>query len=260
MKIIALVENTTKKDLPTEHGLSLYIETAGHKILFDTGQSDLFAHNAEKLGIDLKTVDICILSHGHYDHGGGLKMFATINDKAPIYMHTNAFGLHYHGEERYIGLNRDWLQDNALQDRIVYTDGACIIDEELSIVPPGEKKVVNMGSAGLCIKENGVFSPEGFRHEHYLLINTNGRRVLISGCSHQGIINIMDWYKPDILVGGFHFMKLELRDLLQKYGEMLDSYSAEYYTCHCTGVEQYDFLKHYMKHLHYLSEGEEIKI
>ena len=260
MRIISLVENTTNKDLQTEHGLSLYIEAAGQKILFDTGQSDLFARNAEKMSVDLKTVDICILSHGHYDHGGGLKTFATINDTAPIYMNKNAFGLHYHGDERYIGLNRDWLHDEELQHRINYLDGGMEIDKDISIVAPGNNRKVDMGSAGLCVKENDEYRAEDFRHEHYLLIKENGKRILISGCSHQGIINIMDWYKPDVLIGGFHFMNQDHGETLQKYGEMLDKYDTEYYTCHCTGVEQYEFLRHYIKHLQYLSEGEEMRI
>ena len=67
MRIVTLMENTTKSEsLRAEHGLSLYIETGNHKILFDTGQSDMFVRNASKLGIDLKDVDICVLSHGHY--------------------------------------------------------------------------------------------------------------------------------------------------------------------------------------------------
>ena len=85
MKIYTLMENTTCNEaLACEHGLSLYIEAAGKRILFDAGQTGAFADNAEKMGIDLSQVDICILSHGHYDHGGGLKRFLEVNDHAPI--------------------------------------------------------------------------------------------------------------------------------------------------------------------------------
>ena len=78
------MENTTtREDLACEHGLSLYIEANGKRILFDTGASAAFADNAEKLGIDLNQVDLCILSHGHYDHGGGIKRFLEVNDHAP---------------------------------------------------------------------------------------------------------------------------------------------------------------------------------
>ena len=115
MKITVLCENTSYHGLPCEHGLSLFIETEHHKLLFDTGQSGLFAENAQKAGIDLSQVDICVLSHGHYDHGGALKIFSQINDKAKIYMNRYAFGFHYHGSERYNGLERSWLEDDELQ-------------------------------------------------------------------------------------------------------------------------------------------------
>ncbi len=260
MKITALIENTTKTECPVEHGLSLFIETDHENILFDTGQSDLFSENAEKFGKDLKNVDICVLSHGHYDHGGGLKKFTEINDHAPIYMNRNAFGFHYHGESRYIGLNRDWITDEEFQKRVIYTDGDLKINDRLTILSPGERKRFDMGSSGLCFKEKEQFFPEDFRHEHYLLIEEGEKRVLISGCSHQGIINIMEWFKPDILIGGFHFMKHSLDDTLIEYGKILNSYDTEYYTCHCTGVEQYEFLRPYIKRLNYLAEGEEIVI
>ena len=119
MKITALTENTSRKGLPYEHGLSLYIETEKHNILFDTGQTELFAKNAEMLGIDLGKVDIAVLSHGHYDHGGGLKRFLELNKTAPVYMSKFAFEPHYNGAQKYIGLDLS-LRGSG---RIVFTDG-----------------------------------------------------------------------------------------------------------------------------------------
>ena len=85
MKITSLVENTTADPrLGKEHGLSLYIEAAGKTLLFDMGQSGLFAQNARTLGLDLAKVDLAVLSHGHYDHGGGLTHFLELNKTAPV--------------------------------------------------------------------------------------------------------------------------------------------------------------------------------
>ena len=72
MIIKVLSENTAASDeFGCEHGLSLYVETGKHRLLFDTGASDLFAKNAARLGVELSAVDTAVLSHGHYDHGGG---------------------------------------------------------------------------------------------------------------------------------------------------------------------------------------------
>ena len=256
MRITVLTENTTEYNLPVEHGLSLYIETENHKILFDAGQSELFAENAEKLGVDLKAADIAVLSHGHYDHGGGIKKFMEINSIAPVYMSKYAFEPYYNGD-RYIGL------DESLKncDRIIFTDGITKIADNLTLCDCNDReKPVDLGSFGLNMVKDGQIMPDDFRHEHYLLIEEQGKRVLISGCSHKGIINIESWFEPDVLIGGFHFFELPPDSTLRLYAERLDMFDTVYYTCHCTGCEQYRFMKNYMKNLNYLSAGKTITI
>lgn len=256
MRITALTENTTEYDFPVEHGLSLYIEALGHKILFDTGQSDLFSKNAEALSVDLKKVDIAVLSHDHYDHGGGLKKFLELNDKASVYISRFAFGERYH-DDRYIGIDKS-LRNSG---RFILTDGVTKIADGLTLYDCNDrKKVIDLGSFGLTMLKDGQKVPDDFRHEHYLLIEENGKRVLISGCSHKGIINIQEWFNPDVLVGGFHFMDIELGDRLASYAKTLDSFDTVYYTCHCTGVEQYGFMKKHMSNLNYISTGKTIII
>ena len=109
MRVINLTENTPGAEgCGYEHGLCFYIETEHHRLLMDTGQTDLFARNAEQLGIDLTLVDTVVISHGHYDHGGGLLHFAKINPDAKIYIRASAFGPYYSidssGRSHYIGL------------------------------------------------------------------------------------------------------------------------------------------------------------
>ncbi len=258
MKITALTENTAiNSDIGAEHGLSLFIETEKNKILFDMGQTALFAENAVKLGIDLSGVDIAVLSHGHYDHGGGLGKFLEINKSAPIYINKYAFEPHYNGTEKYIGL--DVSLKNS--DRLIFTDGVTGIGNGLTLFDCNSKpKSHNIGSFGLNMYESGEFLPDDFRHEQYLLIEENGKRVLISGCSHKGIMNIVGWFNPDVLIGGFHFSKLPLDETLEGYAKYLDEFKAEYYTCHCTGVEQFEFMKKTMKNLNYLSAGQMIDV
>ena len=109
MKIQNLVENEQReKWLSGRTWISVYLETGKHKLLVDTGATDAFLRNAEFLGIDLKEVDILILSHGHYDHGGGILTFSKINPRARIYIREDAFAKYYHERERgtdYIGLD-----------------------------------------------------------------------------------------------------------------------------------------------------------
>ena len=95
MRITVLVENTGHEEFAIEHGLSLHVRMDnGHQILFDMGQSDAFVRNAARLDIDLQEVDYAVLSHGHYDHGGGLPHFLSLNAHAPVYVHEASFRPH----------------------------------------------------------------------------------------------------------------------------------------------------------------------
>ena len=240
MRLTVLTENTAcREGLTAEHGLSLYIETNGRHILFDAGQSDAFARNAPLLGIDPGRVDAAILSHGHYDHGGGLERFLQINSRAPVYIHPQAFGPHYNGSGKYIGL------DPALRGcgRLIPAEDGLQIGPGMTLFsqipcPFGIRPF------GLCRKEEDVFLPEDFRHEQYLLVEEAGKRILISGCSHRGIQNILAHFRPDVLIGGFHFMKLDPHGQeLQDAAGYLLSRPVTYYTGHCTGEAQFRVLK-----------------
>ena len=257
MKVTVLAENTSRCGLPAEHGLSLYIETENRKILFDTGQSELFSENAERLGVDLKKVDIAVISHGHYDHGGGLKTFLKLNGSAPVYLHRCAFEPHFNGTEKYIGLDTSLAES----PRLHFTESSTEIADGLTLYDCNSKeKLTDLGSFGLNMVQNGQMLPDDFRHEQYLMIEENGKKVLISGCSHKGIINIVDWFRPDVLVGGFHFSKLPLDGKLTEYAKTLNSFPTVYYTCHCTGTEQFEHMKQSIKNLRYISTGDVAEI
>ena len=238
MKITVLTENTTCLDcLLPEHGLSLYIETETARILFDAGQSGAFAHNAETLGIDLAAVDFAIVSHGHYDHGGGLGRFLEINPTAPVYLRRDAFGCHHNGDGKFIGLD-ERLKSSP---RLIFTDDTLTIAPGITLYSCNDlPRPFGTDSAGLTLDA----SPDTFLHEQYLLIEEAGKRILISGCSHKGILNIASWFRPDVLIGGFHFMKMDPASPdLDRAAKILLSHPTVYYTGHCTGQAQFDRLK-----------------
>lgn len=263
MRIVTLLENYTQdQSLSCEHGLSLYIETGKFKILFDAGQSGLFAENAEKLGIDLREVDFAVLSHGHYDHGGGLSRFMQINKNAPVYVSRNAFRPHYNGAGKFIGLVHDGLDAS----RIRYVDDEIMIAEGICLCSCNDREaVVEVDSFGQTVMENDQILPDHYRHEQYLIISEKGKKICFSGCSHKGVLNIVHWFRPDVLIGGFHFMKMpttgEGKDFLLDAARELLRSETRYYTGHCTGAPQYELMKTVMKdRLHMLSCGIQIDI
>lgn len=250
MKLVTLIENTTgRTDLAAEHGLSVYIETGSKKILFDAGQSAAFADNARRLGVDLTAVDFAVLSHGHYDHGGGLKRFREINPDAPVYLSRQAFGRHCNAAGKDIGLDTGLMEEKNL----IFADDGLEIAPGLTLYSCNNRvREYPTDTSGMTV--NG--EPEAFAHEQYLLIGEGQKRILISGCSHKGILNIVDWFRPDILIGGFHFMKIRDEEFLKSAAEALLACPTVYYTGHCTGEEQFAFLKQIMgDRLHRIQTG-----
>ena len=212
MKITTLLENKTTCDaLRCEHGLSLYIETEKHKILFDSGASDAFWENAKALGIDLAQVDIAFLSHAHNDHCGGLLTFLRGNRTAKVYLQKEAFGDYYvvtPTKCAFIGLDPK-LHEYA--DRFVMAEGVTKLDEELTLFSGiRTHELLSEANATLREKVGGDYPRDAFRHEQDLLVTEHGKTVLFAGCAHSGIINIINRAEdilgraPDYVFAGFH--------------------------------------------------------
>ena len=278
MRIVNLIENTEGRvGCAFAHGLSFYVETEKHKLLVDLGPSDETFKNAEKLGIDLTQVDTVILSHGHYDHSGGIMTFSNINPTSVIYMQESV-GEDYYADDgadagdkryRYIGIDKDIL--NLPQIRRVQGDHS--IDDELELFTIRERShKIPFTNKRLLIRENGEYIRDDFRHEHYLVIHEEDKRILLSGCAHNGILSILDAYYekyvsyPDVVISGFHLMKKteyteeELREVTD-IGNELKNYPTMFYTCHCTGETAYQIMKEPMgEQLQYVHSGDEVRI
>lgn len=268
MKAITLVENTCgHKSCIAEHGLSIYIETENHKLLLDTGQTDAAVKNAEVLGIDLADVDTVILSHGHYDHSGGILPFAGLNSHARIIMQRSAAEPHYNGK-RYIGIDTDILNMPNVQ----LIDGDMQLDDELFLFSGVTgRRCYPQGNHKLSRIENGEKIPDDFAHEQCLVIKQKGKSWLLSGCAHNGILNILDRYieifgnAPDYVITGFHMMKKdgehteEEKTVIIQTAQELSRLDTVFYSGHCTGIPAFELMKEIMgDKLIALHSGEEI--
>jgi len=274
MIIKTLVENISQNpELGAEHGLSLYIETQRHKILFDTGASKLFAENALKMGVDLAAVDIMILSHGHYDHGGGIQTFLTLNHTAKIYMQKNVFQNHFShsifSQQKYIGLDQGLFPN----PRFVFVEDRLIIDEELELFSMiAGNRFPPSGNQDLYMEMNGELQQDDFSHEQNLIVNENGKTFLVAGCAHKGIVNIVDQFiqdkmrMPDVVIGGFHLYngaakRNEAPAIVAGIGQALAETKVRYFTGHCTGMKSYEQLKGILgEKLGYISIGSQISL
>ena len=268
MRIVTLVENSCgNENCIAEHGLSIYIETEKHKLLLDTGQTDAVVRNAEALGVDLNVVDTVILSHGHYDHSGGILPFAKLNPNAGIIMQRSAAEPHYNGE-RYIGIDTDILK----LPNVRLIDGDMQLDDELFLFSGiTGRRCYPQGNRKLSCLKDGVKTEDDFMHEQCLVITQNGKRWLLSGCAHNGILNILDRYKelfnsyPDYVITGFHMMKREgehteeEKTVIIQTAHELSQLDTVFYSGHCTGIPAFELMKVIMgEQLIALHSGEHI--
>jgi 7,8-dihydropterin-6-yl-methyl-4-(beta-D-ribofuranosyl)aminobenzene 5'-phosphate synthase len=197
-----LVDNHAQKVFRAEWGFSLYIE-GSKNILFDFGDSDLYLENADQLGINVVNADYFVLSHGHWDHGNGLRYLP----KRKLILHPGAFVKRYN-EERFIGLPLSYEEAHARFDLIAST-GPYKIDENITFLGEIPRETDFEAKSGPHVKEDGSWDP--ILDDSALAIKTKKGLVVISGCAHSGICNTIEYAikvsgmdKVYAVLGGFH--------------------------------------------------------
>ena len=264
MKWTGLVDNRTNAPaIETEHGLSILLEMEHHRILLDTGASDMLIRNAERLGIDLGTVDYVFISHGHSDHAGGLKNFMAINDKAKIIVSPYALSGKFYSKRRYLhSITTEWPEIPS--ERLLPIKQSGWITNDLYIIARiPQVHPMPKGNQHLFVETaDGEYIPDDFRHE--LALYTNG--LLFTGCAHSGLENILAAtpFPVNEVVGGFHLLDgHESEDELGELAYRLTDYypQTHFHTSHCTGDAVFSTLKDVMdERLQAFSCGTNIEI
>lgn len=244
IKILALIENVVyKQDLIAEHGLSMYIKTDTKKILFDTGQSPNFIVNARQMSVPLDEIDCVVISHGHFDHAGGLYAFLEINKTAKVYIKKSAFDAKFHDDGRFIGIE---YNDEILKDRVVYVDSVIEIDKGLYLCPEIEiSDTTDTHFKKLKKEVNGILVEDMFDDELFLSVHHEEYQSIVTACSHRGITNICNtalklFNRPlDLVLGGYHLKEFTMPEYETIRNYFKSNKVKRLAMCHCTGLEIY---------------------
>ncbi len=251
LRLKFLSENKTEKDdCLAEHGLSIYIETEEATILFDAGQSDIFALNAKIVHADLDNVDAVVISHAHFDHTNGIPTFCRANRHAPIYLHAESFGERYQSSNgkpvgKNIGILWSAEQIAEIRERLVFTDEPVYLTPGIAISGTMDRSDDFTPTERFIVQdEDGSFRDDSMAHEQILVIDQPEGIYIFSGCSHLGVIPAIKQGQKLFpgrpiagLIVGMHLYetKAELREMI--ISEVLKYDMGMIVPLHCTGIE-----------------------
>lgn len=258
MKIYTLMEDEKQKNTGflAEHGLSLYFEHGGKRILFDTGASDAFVFNATLLGIDLNKIDICIISHAHDDHIGGLGAFLGINNHAIVYLKTAIRGDFYtknFSKKERTSLYPSFFDKYA--DRLHFFDGQIEVAPGVTAASAMKYRRLPLYASQMLEKKGELFVSDLLDHELYVVIKENDGVVVLTGCAHHGVLNILMSAEENFgaikgVVGGFHLngsgkhnrMKEPESEIVAIAKYLENNKIKKVFTGHCTGAKPFEKL------------------
>lgn len=231
-----------------EHGFSAWIQAFGINILFDTGQGAALPGNARKLGIPVDEARHLVLSHGHYDHGGGIAWAMKQADSAIIHLHPGAviprYSIESPGKHRAIGLPAKAIRflNTVPEHRISWTSRAVKIGPGIGVTGPIPRINSYEMPGNAFYTDPAGKSKDMILDDQALWIKTDQGLVVCSGCAHSGIINTIEHImnisgqtRIRAVAGGFHLINAD-RSRIKKTITALEKLSPELIAqCHCTG-------------------------
>jgi len=249
MKITVLVENTVDVGgLMAEHGLAFLIETEERKILFDTGQTDLLMLNALKLGLSLSGIESIVLSHGHYDHTGGLAKILDHVSTPIIYLHPDALNSKYvknqDGTSSFIGIKRDLVDKIRHHPKVFWTTQPMQLSGQIFVTGPIPRETVFEDVGGPFFLDDQFTRPDPLFDDQALFFEDPHGINVILGCAHAGVINTLQYVKKITqakciysVMGGMHLKNAPSERLQQTITAMRQMGIQQFRPMHCTGYE-----------------------
>jgi 7,8-dihydropterin-6-yl-methyl-4-(beta-D-ribofuranosyl)aminobenzene 5'-phosphate synthase len=251
VRITTLVDNSVSmhaNKLIGEHGLSFYIETARHKILFDAGQYLALSHNAGVLDIDLSRIDMMVLSHGHYDHTGGLKHLLENNNTFALYAHPDVF------DDKRKSVNKKYKKIGIplKKDAFENSDVQLTLSKSAFEIAPGiftsgeipQQNDFESIESGFFVKRGGQIVPDTLADDQALILDTKKGLVVLLGCSHRGVINTLNHVvkltgknKIRAIIGGLHLGKASDAKLTKIIDHLGEFNIEKIGLSHCTGTK-----------------------
>lgn len=248
IEIVVVVDNSAaEEELLVEHGLSFYIRDGGTHVLMDTGQGPALAPNAEQLGINLKSVEAVILSHGHFDHTGGLEHLFSSGVSPRIFTHPDAVRMRYGclqaPPHKPIGMREEiaaMLADRAAD--IVHTTKPELVTDHLWVTGPIPRWTSFEDVGGPFYVDADCFVPDAIIDDQAAWVETKEGIVVLLGCAHAGVVNTLDYIAKlsgatrfHAVIGGMHLLNAS-PERIDATIDALKHYQVQLLApCHCTG-------------------------
>jgi 7,8-dihydropterin-6-yl-methyl-4-(beta-D-ribofuranosyl)aminobenzene 5'-phosphate synthase len=246
-KITILVDNQVGAGLVAEHGFSLWIETADRRILFDTGQGSALEKNADALGIDLAETDILVLSHGHYDHTGGVPLGLRQAAKTALYCHPGAVHPRYsvrNGMARSLQMPHQAMRaiDKLPWEQVHWVQHPLWLTDTIGLTGPIPRETAFEDTGGPFFLDTKGLRPDPMDDDMALWIRTDKGLIVCVGCAHAGLVNTLDHVqclnkgmRIRAVIGGFHLLAAGEARIARTIAALKALEADRIVPCHCTG-------------------------